>query len=270
MGLPRQVICINWGAKYGPPFINRLYAMVARNLTPPFRFVCFCDDSSGIRKEVETFPLPGLDFEVPVMERGIWPKCRLWNERLGDLEGPVLFLDLDLVVTGSLDCFFEYGDRDDVILARNPSNPLERLGQTSVYRFPVGKLKPLLDEFAKAPREIALRYRFEQRYVTRCAPGGVKMWPGPWVRHFRRDCRRIFPLNYFLPPKLPKDARVVIFPGGLHPGEAIRGIYTKGTPARTPGEHIRAGLRGDRKKSLLKHLRHYILPTPWADEHWRE
>jgi hypothetical protein len=267
---PKQVICINWGTKYGPPFINRLYAMAARNLTPPFRFVCFCDNPEGIRREVECFPLPELDFEVPSMKRGIWPKCRLWSEKLGDLAGPVLFLDLDLVITGSLDDFFTYGDPEDVIVARNPSNPLERLGQTSVYRFPVGKLHPLLEEFRRAPREVAERYRFEQRFVTRKAPGGVKFWPRGWVRHFRLECRRPFPLNYFRPARLPQGAEIVIFPGGLHPGDAIRGVYEKEDPERTPWEHIKAGFRGERKKSLFKHIRHYILPTPWVAEHWRE
>ena len=31
----KQVICINWGTKYGPDYVNRLYGMVARNITPP-------------------------------------------------------------------------------------------------------------------------------------------------------------------------------------------------------------------------------------------
>ena len=44
-------------------------------------------------------PLPELSFELPITKKGIWPKCRLWSEQLADLVGPVLFLDLDLVVT---------------------------------------------------------------------------------------------------------------------------------------------------------------------------
>ena len=48
--------------------------------------------------------LPPLDVEnMPVNTKGIWPKARLWGPKLGNLEGPVLFLDLDLVIVGSLD-----------------------------------------------------------------------------------------------------------------------------------------------------------------------
>lgn len=266
----KQVICINWGTKYGADYINRLYGMIARNITPPFTLTCFTDNTQGIRPEVTAVPLPELNFEVPKTKKGIWPKCRLWSEKLANLTGPVLFMDLDLVITGNLNCFFEYGDPEDVILARNPSNPLERLGQTSVYRFPVGKLVPLLEKFATAPVEIATKYKYEQRYVTRNAPGGIKFWPKSWVLHFRQHCRRTFPLNYFKVSKLPQSSKVVIFPGDLNPQDAIEGRYHAEEGILTPMEHIKAGLYGNRNRSLAAHLRHYILPTPWVEENWRE
>ena len=43
---------------------------------------------------------------MPTGTKGIWPKARLWGAGLGGLEGPVLFMDLDLVVVGPLDDFF--------------------------------------------------------------------------------------------------------------------------------------------------------------------
>ncbi|WP_199271624.1 glycosyl transferase [Paraglaciecola sp. L3A3] len=266
----KQLICINWGSKYGAEYINRLYAMVARNITPPFSFTCFTDNCRGIRGEVKLEPLPELDFELPVTEKGIWPKCRLWNEKLGHLSGPVLFLDLDLVITGNLDDFFSFGNPDDVILARNPSNPLERLGQTSIYRFPVGKLLPLLEQFSKSPAEIAKSYKYEQRYVTRNAPNGIKFWPKPWVLHFRHHCRPTFPFNYFIPAKCPASSKVVIFPGDLNPVDAIQGRYHSDEPIRTAAEHIQLIFKAERKRSVTAHLRHYILPTTWVEKLWRE
>lgn len=271
MALPtKQVICINWGSKYGPLFINRLFAMVQRNITPPFSFTCFTDSIEGIRPEVFTEPLPTIDFELPKTRTGIWPKCRLWNAKLGNLEGPVLFLDLDLVITGSIDAFFTYGSRDDVILARNPSNPFEKMGQTSVYRFPVGKLVPLLTHFATDPLEIAEKYRYEQRFVTRYAPGGIKFWPQQSVLHFRHHCRRVFPLNYVACAKLPESAKIVIFPGDLKPQDAIDGRYHEGDAVRSPREHLALTRRAGRGRGILAHLRHYILPTEWVQQHWRE
>jgi hypothetical protein len=266
----KQIICINWGTKYGAAYVNRLYGMVARNLTPPFTFTCFTDNDTGIRAEVRSVPLPDLSCDLPVGTKGIWNKARLWSESLGDLCGPVLFLDLDLVVTSRLDDFFEFGQDDEVVLARNPNTLLERLGQTSVYRFPVGKLAPLKVRFEADPQAIANEYRFEQRFVTRNAPGGVRFWPSNWVRHFRHDCVRSFPMNYFYAPKLPSNTKIVIFPGPLNPPEAIEGCWQEGAPVLAPVAHLRATFSKNRQEGILKHLRHYSLPCRWIADHWVE
>ncbi|MBD9495498.1 MULTISPECIES: glycosyl transferase [unclassified Ensifer] len=268
----KQIICINWGTKYGAPFINRLYAMVARNITPPFTFTCFTDNRDGLRPEILCEDLPPLDFtDMPVNTPGIWQKSRLWGPKLGSLKGPVLFLDLDIVVVGSLDAFFEEGEPDDIILARNQTTPFERLGQTSVFRFPVGKLVPLQQKFGANPQAIADEYRFEQRFVTRNAPGGVKLFSRRWVLHFRQDCHWTFPLNYFFAPRLSADARVVLFPRSLLPQHAIDGQYGYRGRVDTPFGHIRRLFNGDRReKNPIRYLRYYIRPSPWVAEHWRE
>lgn len=266
----KQVICISWGSKYGAPYVNRLYAGVARHLTPPFAFTCFTDDPTGFNPAIRAEPLPPIDVEMPVGTKGIWPKARLWGPRLGDLTGPVLFMDLDLVVVGSLDDFFSFGDPDEVILARNPNTPLERLGQTSLFRFPVGKLLPLQDAFRADPQGTAETYQFEQRFVTRNAPGGVRFWPDPWVRHFRMHCARTLPLNFFLPPKVPAGARVVIFPGGLLPPHAIAGHWGVRYRPGTPAEHLARLFAPDRPDPPFRYLRHYLRPAPWVAEAWRE
>jgi hypothetical protein len=269
MSMTKQVICINWGTKYGPAYINRLYGMVSRNITPPFSFTCFTDNRTGIRPEVQCEDLPPINAVMPTGTLGIWPKSRLWGPKLGALTGPVLFLDLDLVVTGSLDPFFDYGAPGDVILSRNPARPLEKLGQTSVFRFPVGALLPLQQRFEADPQGVADEYRFEQRFVTRNAPGGISLFPAPWVRHFRRECRQPFPLNYVLPPRLPKDARIVIFPGSLEPYHAIEGRYDEGSPRETALAHLGRTFGPGRTEGVWAHLRHFILPTKWVEEHWR-
>jgi hypothetical protein len=209
---------------------------------------------------------------MPTNTRGIWPKARLWGATLGKLKGPVLFLDLDLVIVSSLDVFFEIGNADDVVMARNQTTPFERLGQTSLFRFPVGKLVPLQEKFRSDPQGVADEYRYEQRFVSRNTPGGIKFFPRKWVLHFRQDCRWPFPLNYLLAPSLPREARVVIFPRGLHPQHAIDGRYGTKGPRKTPFEHILGVFDAQQRKnkSALQYLRHYIRPTPWVAEHWRE
>ncbi len=262
-----QVICINWGDKYGPLYINRLYGMVRRNLGARLRFVCFSDSSVGVRREVECCPLPPLHARMPTNTKGIWRKSSLWSPQLADLTGAVLFLDLDVVIVDRLEPFFELGTPSDVILARNVAKPFQGLGQTSIYRFPVGGLAEIQKKFAADPQGIADQYRYEQHFVTKNAPGGVRFWPRRWVRHFRIDCVPPFPINLFRAPSCPKGARVVIFAGNLNPPDAIAGKSGPRSSHRTPLEHVRTSFR---KKVGFRKLRSYNLPAPWVGAAWQE
>lgn len=265
--MKKQIVCINWGTKYGAPYINRLYAMVRANITPPFRFVAFTDTRDGVISEVDCFDLPEMPGFMPVNTIGQWPKSRLWAPELGDLEGPFLFIDLDVVITGSLDVFFEYGAPDDVVLARNAAKPMHKLGQTSIYRMPVGALAPLQDMFAADPQAVADEYRFEQHFVTKNAPGGIRFWPKSWVRHFRIECIPRFPLNYFLDTRPPKGARVIIFAGALNPPDAIKGQFRRKTPYLPPLDHVKRALKSTNKWTAL---RQYLRPAHWVEEIWAD
>lgn len=266
----RQILCIKWGSRYGPEYVNRIYGMVARNITPPFQVVCFTDDARGVRPEVKCLPLPDLGCPVPTNAPGKFRKVALWNADLFGLTGVGLFLDLDIVITGSLDDLFAFGHPDDVILARNWIRPLERLGQTSVFRFPIGKHSYMLDDFRKNPEGLAGKYQFEQRYVTSCIHGGVKFFPSAWIRHFRLNCLGPWPLRYLRPAVLPKGTRIVMFPGKPDPADAIAGRWSERGVHRPPGEHLRLLFSQDRPASFGHHLKRYLLPVPWVAEHWRE
>lgn len=65
--------------------------MVARNLSIKHEFICFTENPEGLN--CKTSPLPDLE--------GWWNKVYLFKEDLFDKK--ILFLDLDVVITGSLD-----------------------------------------------------------------------------------------------------------------------------------------------------------------------
>lgn len=268
----KQVMCIKWGTRYGPEYVNRIYAMVERNITPPFQVICLTDDAKGIRSDVICRDLPDLGCPRPTNAPGKWPKTALWGKTLFDLEGVVLFIDLDVIITGNLDPFFTFGQPDDVILARNWVKPLERLGQTSIFRFKIGAHAYMLENFQKDPEGIAGKYQFEQRYVTNCVKGGVKFWPGKWVKHFRMNCLGPWPMRYIRQPKLPKDSRVVIFPGKPDPSDAILGRWSDQTPPRSRKEHLAEFFNGEFSSFSKRYrfLKRFFMPADWIKEHWRE
>ena len=268
----KQVICISWGTKYGAPYVNRLYAMVARNLTPPFSFTCFTDDPRGLQ------PGDPRRAAAAARRRRCRPAPRASGRRRGSgaprsaiSTGPVLFMDLDLVVVGPLDDFFSYGDPDEVILARNPNTPARAPRPDLALPLPGGQAPAAAGEVPRRPaggrRRLPVRAALRHPRGARAAS---RFWPDPWVRHFRFHCARPLPLNFFLPPRLPPDARVVIFPGGLLPPHAIAGQWGGRYRPLPPAAHLRGLFAPDRPDPPLRYLRHYLRPAPWVAEAWRE
>jgi hypothetical protein len=270
--MDKIVLCIKWGTFYGPEYVNRLYAMTARNITPPFQFVCMTDNRAGLNKDIQCFDLPELGCEHPVDVPGKWAKVALWNKDLFSLSGTALFVDLDTVIVDQIDDFFHYKNPDDVILARNWLKPAYRLGQTTLFRFPIGKHSYLLEEFRKDPQAIAEKYRFEQHYVTQGIRGGVQFWPARWVRHYRHHCLGRNYLNrYRKPARLPRGARIIAFPGFPNPADAVQGSWAGRPAANSAWKHFCNGFTEKRvTKSFIRHMKSYHLPCEWVKEHWAE
>ncbi len=244
---PVNILCTKWGTKYGADYVNRLYSMVSRNIARPYRFVCLTDDSTGLRPEVEAFALPLID--IPDFDaKAAWTKAHGWLKltcfanAVHDLSGPTLYLDIDIVITGGLDVFFE---PEGEFIAIKEWDKRDDTGNTSVFRFIIGAhsdaLIPLRQDIPEATKTVRNEQEYITQYISR--QGKLKYWPAEWCRSFKRHCVRPFPLSWFQPPRLPENARVIAFHGKPNPPDAIV---------------------GDSGKWYRK-----VLPTDWVKEHWR-
>ena len=246
MNDPRTIICMKWGTRYPATYANRLYAGVARHTAPGFRFVCFTDDAEGLRAEIDARPLP----PIPLPERVAWTpwrKLSVWQHPLAGLEGDVLFLDLDLLVTGPLDAFFSHAPGRYCVI-ENWTQAGQGIGNTSCFRFRAGQHTEVYDRFARDPEGVLTDHRIEQQYISTLIPDQV-FWPRGWCVSFKHSLVPPFPLNWLRTPALPPEAKIVAFTGKPDIDEAARGQW----PAPWYKRHY-------------KHVR----PTPWAAEHWSE
>ena len=143
-----NVICMKWGTKYGPEFVNKLRSMVRRHLVHPHRFVCFTDDAAGLdlAAGIEALPLPAMDLP-PGKERG-WRKLSTFAAPLADLRGPTLFLDVDVVITGALDVFFDHPGKFCII--HDWARPLAHHGQLVSLSFRGGRTSRPAGVFSRA------------------------------------------------------------------------------------------------------------------------
>ncbi|WP_157267691.1 hypothetical protein [Azohydromonas aeria] len=237
MVTPVNVICMKWGSMYGPEYVNNLRAGVARHLRRPHRFVCFTDDASGLSPDVEALPLPSLG--LPAGQQDLrWRKLAVFGAQLGDLEGTTLFLDLDLVVVGSLDEFFELpGEfliiRDDELFRHKPLrkvNPerdrfLASVGNSSVFRFEIGAHRYILDAYVADPAGAAVRYEISQQFQSAqlAAHGHLKYWPQGWCVSFKNGCVPRHLKSYMRDPVVPEGARIVVFAGTPKMSDVLAG-----------------------------------------------
>lgn len=200
------IICMKWGTKYGAEYVNRLYNMVARNITLPFTMVCLTDDTTGIRDEVVCYPIPELNLPSNIPERG-WKKLTTFKPDLYGLKGTALFLDIDIVIIDNIDCFFTHkAEHDDsVMIIRDWKKPWRMVGNSSVYRFKVGynTYPHLLEYFENNFEKIRSEVRHEQAFLSNYLREHhhLEYWDPSWCVSFKYHCLHKIPLAYFLPPK---------------------------------------------------------------------
>ena len=244
-GPQRHVLCMKWGTKYSPDYVNRLYAMVRRHLSGDFNFICLTDDGRGIRSEVQCLPIPPLDLEVPAGQPDrAWKKLTTFERNLHGLQGTALFLDLDVVVVGSLDAFFE--QPGEFVIIHDYARPwrTERItGNSSVYRFELGAHADVLAYFRANMDAVQAKFRNEQAYLSDFlhAQGKLQYWPDAWCPSFKYHGIPAWPTNYWQEPFVPDGARIVVFHGECNPPDALAGRRNRAfrfiRPARWIARH---------------------------------
>jgi hypothetical protein len=241
--MSRTVLCMKWGTKYGPEYVNRLYAMVRRHLRGKFDFVCLTDRNNGVRPEVRCLPIPDLALPDGLPERG-WKKLTTFEADLHGLRGTALFLDLDVVITDDITPFFE--QPGEFLIIHDWKRPWRITGNSSVYRFELGAHADLLAEFRATHEQVRQRLRNEQAFLSEVIhrQGKLQYWPADWCRSFKYHCIPRWPLNWWQAPTVPPGTRIVIFHGEVNPPDAL------------------AGRRNRRWRGML--------PAPWIAQHWHE
>ena len=242
----QTVLCMKWGTVYGAEYANKLFAMASRNTGRPLRFICFTDNFEGLDAAIEAHPLPPID--LPETHRWKpWRKIALWQPGLAGLSGDILFLDLDVVVTGSIDPFFDFRPDDTYCVIENWTQMGSGIGNTSVFRLRVGAHPEVYERLMRDPAATLSEFPNSQTFASRTISSQT-FWPGEWCVSFKHTLLPAWPLNWVNTAPLPEATRIVCFTGHPNPDEARDGRW-----------------RAPWYKRLYKQVR----PTPWVAEHWR-
>ncbi|MFP6733017.1 MAG: tetratricopeptide repeat protein [Rhodospirillales bacterium] len=191
---PASVVCVKHGDKYGAEYVNRLYSMVARNCTSLPRFVCFTENAGGLAPGIEVQPLPGDGLA------GWWNKVALFRRDLPGVSGRLLYLDLDVVITGNLDPLLSHPGQFVIM-----DNDYVPGFNSSVMLFEAGARPEIFDDFGDRDRT---RLDGDQDWIALKVPD-AELWPHLWCVPYR--------LRAAIAP--PDETKVVVFSGRPNPGD---------------------------------------------------
>ena len=217
------IVCMKWGTAFPAGYVNRLFRGARRHAPPGTRFVCFTDDATGLDAGIEPRAIPPIALPAEGLRRGPWRKLALWSRDIG-LSGDLLFLDLDVVVTGSLDDFFTY-EPGKLALIRNWTQKGDGIGNSSVMRFPAAGAPHLVDDFEKDAIALSFKHTNEQTFLTLESRLPTVFWPPEWCASFKHDLMPRFPRNLWAEVPKPLNARIVVFTGHPRPHEAATGEW---------------------------------------------
>lgn len=253
-----NVICIKWGSSYSSDYVNRLYNMVERNSTVPFRFYCFTDNADGLKDAIVAKPLPVMHMAPDDNKYSYRKEAGLCDDNLGGLKGErVLYFDLDIVIVDNIDCFFTYPEGDEFMIINDWNTKGDHVGQASCYSWVVGQLGFVKEYFEQHPKEVVDKYfTASQEYLSAKIIekyGKLSFWPEKWCRSFRFHCLPFGPLRHFSLAKIPDGSKILVFHGSPNPHEAIRGVWSE--VKRIP---------------LWKRLLYKtVKPTSWIEDYWK-
>lgn len=219
------VVCLKHGSKYSSEYVNKLYSMCKRHLTVPFEFVCFTDDLRDIDSNIKTIRLK----EIGVS--GWWYKPMFFDKDF-PLDGTLLYMDLDIVISGNIDNLFTY-QPDKFCIIRDFNRSLRsdwNRMNSSIFRLKSGSMGYVYDEFMKDHAVNQRRFHGDQDWIYEMV-GPRKQewmfWPDEWILSYKWEMRDRNDLHKPLnqprnfrqkkdPKVLPKTC-VAVFHGEPHP-----------------------------------------------------
>lgn len=224
-----------WGDKYDLSYVAKLSASLRRNLSEAFRFLCMTE-----RDRLGSASIDGVEFHAikdPQLTKikGCYARLRMfdpgWQRNRGIVDR-LVNLDLDVVVTGGLDGLFDRPDRFAILQGVNSANPCPYNGTVMMLR--PGAHENVWTTFSVEAAAKVPFYQFpdDQGWLWHKAPGAGAFTPkNDGIYAFEKPG---WPQGL----NLPKNARIVGFPGHRDPSQYIKlnWVADNWTTARDLGE----------------------------------
>tara|TARA_B100000424_G_C22933288_1_gene496507 strand:+ start:1364 stop:2209 length:846 start_codon:yes stop_codon:yes gene_type:complete len=230
------VVCLKWGDKYGPEYVNKLYRMVQRNLSINHEFICYTENPAGLDHGIRV-----IDLELMQGIEGWWYKPMFFNPSLG-LEGVILFLDLDMIIFKNIDKLFSYKPSEFIIIQDFNRHVVRNYDKfnSSIFRLNTGQHAEVFHQYMADRNNISRRFQGDQDWIRHVIKSDYNYWPVDWIQSYKWEMRG--------KPQMTGGPR------------GTRDFVTKGEP-KILDETCIAVFHGDPNPHFCK--------DDWVQENWR-
>lgn len=221
-------VCVNVGKKYPKSYTEKLYNMVKRNTTVPFKFYVITD-------QVTLYPEPHFHAVEPIVDDiGWWCKLQMYSKELLP-PGEYLYMDLDVVIVDNIDCFFEHSDFG---ILRDFIRPDEGLlpgkeYNSSIVKFDNRRTDGIWQYYQQNKKQWLnhqkeIHFFGDQNVVSSYLnhyPDFVTPFPDRWAWSFKKGWERGKwagkRRGEFIGNTIPKQGKVCVFHGDPNPTQVI-------------------------------------------------
>jgi len=182
----KNILVLKHGQKYSVDYVNKMYNMVSRHCTYPFKMHCLTEDATGLDSNINHIPLP-----PSLQVNGWWYKPYIYSSEL-PIEGTILYLDLDMVIVNRIDRLFDYYPGEYCIIRdfTRAMRPGWEKYNSSVIKFQKGQLDHVWKKFKSQHLHIMRRHFGDQDYLYEETRDQAKIFPDNWVRSWKWEIRR--------------------------------------------------------------------------------
>ena len=183
-----NVFCVYVGNLYTIDYVENLYHGVKNNLDEEFTFYIFTDRKDQVKK-LEEFGkivlLPKL--EVP---KNWWYKIYMFNKE-NAITGPVLYLDLDVIIIGKLDPLVSRDGKFRIIHDFNRSNVGSHYNKSnsSVMSWDFAQFTYIWARFKENMPKYVTKLAGDQDYIH-LTLRDKEWWPDNWIVSYKWEYKR--------------------------------------------------------------------------------
>ena len=222
------VCCVLWGDKFSTDYVHHLKAGVERNSTVDYKFVCYSD------RQIE-----GVD--TIILNEGMvgwWNKLQLFD---GRVDGRIVYLDLDTLITNNIDWLLtycgEFAGIEDLGVINEHQPHLKNKLQSGVMAWNSADMTWVYNEFIFSRSNIMSNFVGDGEYLDSVISKLTRVY----LQHEYLD--QIKSYKYQVYPNNIKDTSIVCF-------------------------HGRPSIIQSISETIQTHIMTYE-PQEWVREYWR-